>query len=375
MVLPHGKITDEGLAELRARIGTYNRPSFYGVGQFNEYAGRDAIRHFAQGIGDLNPLWLDEEYARKTKYGSIVAPPCFLYSVYWSSGRVGGLPGVHGFHSGSDWDFRKTIYVNDRITVKEKFVDLVEKESKFARRTVILYCRTHYRNQRGEVIAVTKGWSVKAERGAAREAGKYSGIEAARYTPEELQAIEEEVLAEEVRGANPRFWEDVNVGDELKPVVKGPLSHGDLIAFAAGALGGLAHGAALREYRKHPAWMYRDPKTGATEAIARVHDQTEAAQGIAIPGAYDFGCQRLSWLGHLMTNWIGDDGFLKVLYGELRRFNVVGDTQWCKGKVTRKYIEDGEHLVDMDIWAMNQRHEITAPGHGTAVLPSKTDGM
>ncbi|MFH1485009.1 MAG: hypothetical protein ABIH46_02970 [Chloroflexota bacterium] len=74
-----------------------------------------------------------------------------------------------------------------------------------------------------------------------------------------------------------------------------------------------------------------------------------------------------------MTNWIGDDGFLKVLYGELRRFNVVGDTTWCKGKVTGKRVESGEHLVDLDIWAENQRHEITAPGHATAILPSKTD--
>ncbi|MFH1485821.1 MAG: MaoC family dehydratase N-terminal domain-containing protein [Chloroflexota bacterium] len=373
MVLEHGKITDEGLAALRARIGTYNRPSFYGVGQFNEYATRDTIRHYVQGIGDLNPLWLDEEYARKTKYGSIVAPPCFLYSVYWSSGRVGGLPGVHGFHSGSDWKFQRTTYVNDRITVKEKFLDLVEKESKFARRTVIVYCFTTYRNQRGEVLATTRGWSIKAERGAAKESGKYSGVERAKYTEEELKAIDDAVLAEEVRGSNPRFWEDVNVGDEMTPVVKGPLSHGDLIAFAAGALGGLAHGAALRYYRKHPAWMYRDPMTGAAEAIARVHDQSEAAQGVAVPGAYDFGCQRISWLGHLMTNWIGDDGFLKVLYGELRRFNVVGDTQWCKGKVTKKYVENGEHLVDLEIWAENQRHETTAPGHATAILPSKED--
>ncbi|MFH1485008.1 MAG: MaoC family dehydratase N-terminal domain-containing protein [Chloroflexota bacterium] len=253
MVLMHGKITDEGLAQLRARLGTYNRPSRYGIGVYNEYAGRDAIRHFVQGIGDPNPLWVDEKYARKTQYGTIIAPPCFLYSVYWSSGRVGGLPGVHGFHSGSDWSFERPIFLNDRITVREKFIDLVEKESKFARRSVIVYCRTIYRNQRGEVIATTRGWSVKAERGAAKESGKYSGIQAAKYTKEELEAIEEAVLAEEVRGAVPRFWEDVNVGDELRPVVKGPLSHGDLIAFRAGALGGLAHGIQLRYFRKHPA--------------------------------------------------------------------------------------------------------------------------
>ena len=55
-------------------------------------------------------------------------------------------------------------------------------------------------------------------------------------------------------------------------------------------------------------------------------------------------------MGHLLTNWMGDDGFLKSMHVELRRFNVVGDTTWCKGKITGKRVEDGERLVDMDIW-------------------------
>lgn len=55
MVPGHGKITDEGLAQLRSRVGTYNRPSRYGIGLYNEYASRDAIRHLVLGIGDPNP--------------------------------------------------------------------------------------------------------------------------------------------------------------------------------------------------------------------------------------------------------------------------------------------------------------------------------
>ena len=68
---------------------------------------------------------------------------------------------------------------------------------------------------------------------------------------------------------------------------------------------------------------------------------------------------------------MGDDGFLKRLYAELRRFNIIPDTTWIKGKVTRKYVENGEHLVDIECWGENQRGEITMPGHATVVLPSK----
>ena len=70
---------------------------------------------------------------------------------------------------------------------------------------------------------------------------------------------------------------------------------------------------------------------------------------------------------------MGDDGFLKSLYCEYRRFNVYGDIQFIKGKVTKKYELNGEHLVDMDAWAENQRGEITAPGKATVILPVKVN--
>ena len=76
-------------------------------------------------------------------------------------------------------------------------------------------------------------------------------------------------------------------------------------------------------------------------------------------------------MGHLLTNWMGDDGFLKAMHVELRRFNVVGDTTWCKGKITGKRIEGGEYLVDMDIWGENQRQQVTTRGNATIRLPSR----
>jgi hypothetical protein len=70
---------------------------------------------------------------------------------------------------------------------------------------------------------------------------------------------------------------------------------------------------------------------------------------------------------------MGDDGFLKSLYCEYRRFNVYGDIQFIKGKVTKKYELNNEHLVDLDVWAENQRGEVTAPGKATVRLPVKTN--
>jgi len=312
--IAEGQITEEAVERLRERIGTFNRPSFYGMGQFNEYASIDAIRHFAMGIGDANPLWTDLEHGRRSRYGENIAPPSFLYSVYWCSGRTGGLPGVHGFHAGNEWNFHRPIKLNDRITVQEQFTGLDEKKSQFAGRIFIQSSVSTYRNQNSEILAECKGWQIRAERRAARERGKYKR-EPYKYTVAEMEAIEEAALNEEFRGANPRFWEDVTVGEECPPIVKGPLSTGDLSAFVVGCIGGLAHGAALREFKRHPAWGYRDEKSGALEAVIRVHDAGGTAEAAGLPMAYDYGCQRMCWIGQLPTNWMGDDGFLKNLSG------------------------------------------------------------
>jgi acyl dehydratase len=351
-------------------LGSFNRPRQYGVGLFNEQASQDAIRHFCQGIGDSNPLYWDLSYGHATKFGTILAPPCFLYSVYWTSGRVGGLPGVHGFHAGNDWEWFQPIRLDDKISVQEQFTGLEEKESQFAGKILIQSSVSYYYNQRGEAIAKTRGWQIRAERSAARERRKYN-FEPYNYSRDEIAAIQEAVLGEEIRGNNPRWFEDVNVGDELKPVVKGPMSHGDITAFVAGCIGGISHGIQLNEMLRHPSWGFTDPSTGALEAVIRVHDIKEAADSAGLPGAYDYGCQRCCWMGHLLTNWVGDHGFVKKMYVELRRFNVLGDTTWCKGKVTGKREENGEHLVDMDVWGENQRKEVTMKGTATVRLPSK----
>ena len=220
------------------------------------------------------------------------------------------MPGVHGFHAGNDWEWYRPIYLDDKISVQEQFTGLEEKESQFAGHILIQSSVTHYYNQRGEAVAKTRGWQIRAERGEARERQKYK-FETYRYSNQEIKAIQEAVMGEEVRGNNPRWWEDVQVGDELMPVVKGPMSHGDIAAFVAGCIGGISHGLQLREMARHPSWGFTDPNTGATEAIIGVHDIHEAAESAGLPGAYDYGCQRCCWMGHLLTNWMGDDGFFK----------------------------------------------------------------
>jgi acyl dehydratase len=361
-----GKITDEGLAAMRAKFGV----PYYMIRQ-NEVASKDAIRQFCNGIGDNNPLYRDPTYATRTRWGHIIAPPTFLYAVACPQGME-GLPGVHAFYCGCNWEWFKTIHVNDELTCVDYPIDLVEKHGRMGGRQFLQIGRTVYYNQRGEIVGIQKRETMRVERQQAKERGKYAGITKYRYTPEELRRIDESYEKEEVRGANPRFWEDVNVGDPVTPVTKGPLGQTDMVEFWVGIGGGQgAHRIRWEYMKRHPKWGVKDPQTGVLEPMADVHYESDKSDAIGVPVAYDLGMQRFCWAGHLITNWMGDEGFMKKLSARCIRFNVFGDTQFISGTVAKKWVEGDEYLVEIDIKTVNQRGEETMPGKAVVSLPSK----
>ena len=363
-------LTDEALKEWENRIGLSLR-----VGNiFNSTVSYEAIRNFANGIGDANPLYQSEEYGKKTRYGAMVASPSWPYSVF-PTWVLQGLPGIHADHSANDWKFYKPIYINDKITPECYFLGFDVKPSKFAGRTAFEYQRSDFRNQRGELVSSAYSMLVRYERQTAKKAGKYDAIQIPHpWTEEELAKVDEDVLAEEIRGSNPRYWEDVNVGDKLQPVVKGPFGMTDIIAYCVGAAPVViaAHGVQLRNYKKHPAWAFRDPVDHAWEPVYGVHYLNAAARGAGARYAYDVGVQRNAWLINLLTNWMGDEGWLKLCYAEYRQFVYHSDVVWFHGEVARKYVdENGEYCVDIKLSGINQRGVDTIPGNATVILPSR----
>ena len=364
-----GHITDEALARVRDMIGLKIRTE-----QYLRDATVDTITNYSNGIGDMNPLYRDQEYGRWTRFGSLIAHPTFPYVHHWPGRTRWGLPGVHGFFAGNDWEFFRVVRPGDRLNCYERVVGVEEKESRFSGRLVLQYVETIYTNQHDQIIAKVLGWCTRHERRASRETGKYRDIEPHRYTDEELEHIQEQMLNEKnlIRGANTRYWEDVQVGEELPTIVRGPLSLMDTMGFLVGCGRGHTHGILLQEALRHRHHFFRNPEAGGgIEYTGIGHHRDSVAKEVGVPGAYDYGPQRVAWLCTLVTNWMGDDAFLKRLRVETRRFNILGDTTWCKGKVVNKYTKNGFGLVDIQLWAENQRGEVTAPGLATVMLPAR----
>jgi acyl dehydratase len=377
-VMPQAVITDEMIATMAAKAGSVLRID-HSVN--NELASRIAVAKFAGGIGDVNPLWTDQDYARRSPYGAPVAPPSFVIGCF--SGIQFGWPGLGSFHSQSHISFERPVYWGDVVNASCLYEGFDgPSPSSFAGRAVTDRFLNTYANQRGERIA-TIGWQViNFERGQAltRRAGaggsKPGPVLPHPWTEDEVAEIEARVLAERPRGARPRYWEDVRAGEALDVVTKGPIGMTDEIAFVAG--GGTpiprlkAHAAALHDYQAHPAWAFRDPVTGASEPIYSVHYNLQAARAMSVAFQYDVGFQRQCWQIHQLTHWAGDHAWIKEARTQYRRFVYLSDAVQLRGTVTGTRIDDdGDHVADIRTEAVNQRDEIVMPGHAVVALPSR----
>src|SRR4030095_7761103 len=81
--LIQGRITDDAVESMRKRIGYPNPTVRHGYlkDPYNLTASREAIRRFAIGNGDDNPLFVDPDYATKTRWGDVIAPIGFEWSM------------------------------------------------------------------------------------------------------------------------------------------------------------------------------------------------------------------------------------------------------------------------------------------------------
>ena len=135
--------------ELKKLIGVEDEP------EVNEVEKGD-IKRFAQAIGDSNPLWQDEEYARKSRYGKIVAPPTFLniYGAYKHTDnyvRIGQFKRI--VLGSNEFEFYKPIMAGDVITSVPKLSDIQEKQTKSGGTILLLISDLTFTNQRGELVA------------------------------------------------------------------------------------------------------------------------------------------------------------------------------------------------------------------------------
>ncbi|WP_035855672.1 hypothetical protein [Cryptosporangium arvum] len=380
------RITDEAVARLRRRIGVpvpNPAPPHY------REPGVDAFRTVAQAYGDDNPLWSDREHP--SRWGGPIAPPPLVGGdTLIGENSVTEVPfehrtlmkgdplrGVHAFYASSAREWWAPLEPYAHVYRRDALVGVHDKTSEFAGRAVHEWTGQVFGTRAGRLLSAQYKLMIRTERAKARERRKYAAIEPYVYTDAEIDDIEAQVLASRRRGATPRYWEDVAVGDPIDPLVKGPLTVTDLVCWHVGMGMGLYDirplELAVANRRRIPRFYHRD-ELNVPDVMQRVHWDPEFARRSGNPTTFDYGRMRETWLIHACTNWMGDDAWLWKLDCRFEAFNYVGDTQWVRGEVTGHHRADGRPAVDVALRTVNQRGVATTAGTATILLPSREHG-
>jgi acyl dehydratase len=137
------------------------------------------------------------------------------------------------------------------------------------------------------------------------------------------------------------YFEDVKVGDELPRLVKGPIQQIQLTRYA-----------------------------GASGDFNPIHQDDEFARAAGMGGVFAHGMLSMGFVAQAVADWAGA--------GQVRKIGVrfaalvrLKDTVTCRGRVVATSQKDGLSLVEIDIWAENQKGEKVVTGKATVALPTR----
>ena len=139
---------------------------------------------------------------------------------------------------------------------------------------------------------------------------------------------------------NQLYFEDVEPGDEIGPLIKQP-SREEVTTFA------------------------KVSRLGGRFA------SDEAAQGEGYDRWIVSAWQSMGYLAQVITDWMGQDGSLSKFQVTFRRVVGPGDRLECRAIVTDKRIHEGHRTVVMDAFMENQNGEHLIQGTAEVTLPSK----
>lgn len=362
-----GRITPEALEKYKSRVGCSLRVSDV----FNDRATRTAIRRFCDGIGEANPLYTDPEYAASSVWEEEYAPPSFVVSVFpgWI---LQGLPGVHAFHTSSSFRFMKPVPLGAEIIPESSFTGFRKFPGRLGENSLLEKQHARYLSADGTIYAEADVTGIRVERENSREADIYKDITLPHpWTKEELADLAEKIKSQRPRGRVPLYIDDVEVGTELTETVFGPLGATDIIAYCIGAcpLRLQAGVLALKEFDAHPRWAYLDEDSSSMEPIFGVHYSRSAAKAAGMPAPYDLGTQRHAILMRVLTDWIGDNGWLESCEAQYCGYVFLSDVVYFSGRVTA--IDPETNAVKLKLWADNQRGERVLKGKAEVLLPDR----
>jgi acyl dehydratase len=122
------------------------------------------IREFARAIKDDDPIYFDEEHARRVA-GGVMPPPTFTMTQgFWDDGqgRIDlGMDLRRVLHGGQEFEYVKPVYAGDVLTAQGKLTEVYRKPGKRGGEMTFAVLETSYTNQRGEVVMFSRSTVIE----------------------------------------------------------------------------------------------------------------------------------------------------------------------------------------------------------------------
>lgn len=368
------------LSDVEHRVG-----DLVGGGQLWDPCSSSDIRRWAMAMDYANPLHWDEEFARASKFGGLIAPQSMAVALDYGHGVqpacVGRIPGSHLIFGGEEWWFYDVrLRAGDQLFQERRFHDFKVTETKFSGPTVFQRGDTIHRNQHGALVAKERSTSIRYLAAEAEKRGMYATQlpPKPKWTREQLLTIEKirhDWIGSNRPGLSPRF-DEVKIGDRLPRRVIGPHTIATFAteyrAFVFNAWGSFQWvappGVKDPWINQDPGWVEGfgfdeegakfDPRKrdGLYVGPSRGHVDDERAGEIGMARAYGYGATMGAWVTDYLAYWAGHDGLVRHVKSSFRGPAFEGDVTYFEGEVIDKQAESswGVPLVGIKVRLTNQ---------------------
>ncbi|TAL02738.1 MAG: acyl dehydratase [Rhodospirillaceae bacterium] len=358
------------------------------------------IRRWVQGMDYPNPIHWNEEFARASKFGGIIAPQSFVINMDYGHGAppscVGKIPGSHLIFGGEEWWFYGTpVRPGDKLLQERRFDGYKIADTKFAGPTMFSRGDTIHRNQHGSLVAKEQATAIRYLRDEALKRGMYKTDQSGprQWSEEELQEIAKirhAWILSNRNGVSPRYAA-VKVGDKLPRRVVGPHTQ---VTFAlecrsfrqnvwgtwafkipagikdpwttqdSGFLGGMT-------YDEEGCKIDPRMRDGLFYGPSSGHINRDRAGKIGMYRAYGYGATMGAWFHDYMAYWAGHDGYVWHSKSQFRGPAFEGDATYIDGEVVEKLDRSpyGRPVVVLKVRMTNQDGAVLVDGTAEVELP------
>jgi N-terminal half of MaoC dehydratase len=362
-----------------------------------EPIGNNDIRRWVQAMHYPNLLHYDPAYAAAGRWGKLVAPQSFPIVMDDGHGSapacVGCIPNSHLLFGGDEWWFYEPrVFGGDVISNERIPFDYVVKNTSFAGPTCFQRGDNFYRNQHGELLAKQRSTAIRYNAHAGGANTPTEGLEDTTWTDAELADLEDRkfewIQMLHNLGHAPRYWDDVNIGDQLPPRTFGPHTVASFATEWRSYLFSVWGTLDRREidleafgFTKEMAGHENDPimerinpelTDGAYIGASRGHLFPRWARTIGMPRAYGYGASMGAWVTDYLAGWAGEHGMVVHSVANYRGPALAGDITIQTAEVIDKVIDDeGRHLVQVKHKMANQAGTTMATATAEIRLPTK----